>query len=78
MALVRRFFTEASRSIANYRLVAMMFVMHRGIPRALILLRFPCFLHSCLSVWAIPSHMSSTVFIGVSVLLIRQDGLDAI
>ncbi len=56
----------------------MMFVIHRGISRALILLRFPRFLRSCLSVWAIPSHMSPTVFIGVSVLLIRQDGLDAI
>ena len=54
----------------------MMFVIHRGISLALIPLRFPCF-RSCLSVWAIPSHMSSTVFISMSVL-IRQDGLDAI
>jgi hypothetical protein len=55
----------------------MMFVTHRGISLALILLRFPCFFRRCLSVWAIPSHMSSTVFISMSVL-IRQDGLDAI
>jgi uncharacterized MAPEG superfamily protein len=72
LALVRRF----HRSIEKHRLVAMMFVIHRGIFIALILLRLPCF-RSCLSVWAIPSHMSSTEFISMSVL-IRQDGLDAI
>jgi hypothetical protein len=50
----------------------MMFVIHRWISLALILLCLPCF-RNCLSVEAIPSHMSSTLSV-----LIRQDGLDAI
>lgn len=69
--------TGFHRSIAKHRLVAMMFVLHRMMARPLFLLHSSLF-RSCLSVRTILSHMSSTVFIDVSALLIRQDGIDAI